>query len=81
MKGLSICFLFILASGCSNNQRDNEPYIIEENQVDFYEPIGPYYYYEDGGYYDHDYHNDHHDHDHHEGGHDHDGGGHGGHGH
>ena len=80
MKGLSLCFLFILAFGFSNNQRDNEPYVIEENQVDFYEPIGPYYY-EDGGYYDHDYHNDHHDHDHHEGGHDHDGGGHGGHGH
>ena len=72
MKNLFMCFFLMLLSSCFNNQGGNEPYVLEENQVEFYEPVGPYYYYEDG----YNRYDDHHDHDHHGGDHDH-----GGHGH
>ena len=83
MKIFSVCFVLILALGCSRGSEDGSPYVIKENQMEFYEPIGPYYYYEyDDDYYDHHHGEGHHGEGHHGEGH-HEGGGHdhGGHGH
>ncbi len=79
MYWILLCALSVLFCGCSKNDSQGEPYVIEG---DVYEPVDPLYYdeYDDDDRYDHD--DDHHERDG-DGGHggEHSGGGDGGGGH
>ncbi len=59
MYWILLCALSVIFCGCSKNDSQGEPYVIEG---DVYEPVDPLYYDE----YDDDDRYDHHDDDHHE---------------